>query len=290
MIAKPFLKWAGGKSKLMPEINKYFNEPIVNYASVFLGSGADLFYVLEHHSKPKRVSVNDINQDLITCFECIKKDPDSIIQHLKNFQSEYYSKNYSDKENMYYFFRSEFNNYKEKNLKHLPYYMSAIFIFLNKTGYNGLQRFNKKGGYNVSWGKYEKPLIFDSENILAVSKAIRNVNFYSYDYVKFLNCFILEEDKFDIYLDPPYIPISKTSNFTGYSKHKFNFEEHEILKDLMLNLSRDNHNMVLTNSYCDITLQLYKDLNIHEINAARSINSKGNKRGKIKEIIVTNKI
>src|SRR5699024_10383983 len=162
---------------------------------------------------------------------------------------------------------------------------TAFLVFLNKTCFNGLYRVNSSGEFNVPHGRYKNPTIFDKENLYAVSEALQNVGLTSTDFED-----ILEEAKEGdfVYFDPPYDPLNETSNFTSYSKNGFGKNDQTRLRDTFDKLTKKGCKVMLSNSNTKFINDLYKDYFIHNVKAARSINSKGNKRGKIKEVIVTN--
>jgi DNA adenine methylase len=197
--AKPFVKWAGGKTKLVPEILKYLPEKYNNYIEPFVGGGA-LFFAL----KPKKAILNDINSELIATYKVIQKKPEELIFLLEDYQK---------KHNKDFYYKTRSTNVESLD----DVEVAARFVYLNKTCFNGLYRVNQKNEFNVPMGSYKNPTILDEENILKCSRAFKNVEFYNMDYRDFLSQFAKPNDF--VYLDPPYIPVSEYSAFDRYSKN-----------------------------------------------------------------------
>ncbi len=273
--AKPFLKWAGGKSRVAKQISIFFPSKFNRYYEPFLGSGAIYFAI-----SPQKGFLNDLNKYLIGTYEIIRDNPNELIKQLKKIDSEYHSlPTLEDKSNYYYSARTEFNKSQKMNI-----HKAALFILLNKAGYNGMYRENSKGEYNIPFGKHEKCLICDSENILEVSRNIQDIKFSSGDYKTALSS---AKNGDLIYLDPPYIPISKTSNFTQYQKEGFGYDEQVRLKDIALELHKKGCYVVISNSSCEISRKLYdnKAFSIHTIRVTRQIHFS---KKVVPEIVVTN--
>jgi len=289
--AKPFLKWAGGKTQLIAEIEKNLpNSVIDTYVEPFVGSGAVLFWVLEAFSQLERAVVNDINEDLINTYKTIQSTPKELVLILEILENEYHSLEYSDnkKKEYYYKKRALFNNRQQSQTEH-----SALFIFLNRTCFNGLYRVNRKNEFNVPMGSYKKPTICDKSNILAVSKALQKVELLCGDFEQTVN---YTSSNTLFYFDPPYKPLSETSSFNSYAKDEFNDEEQIRLKNFCCKLDSLGHSWILSNS--DVKSknlndnffdELYADFTIKRVNAKRSINANPEKRGLLKELIITNR-
>ena len=273
---KPFLKWAGGKRQLLPELLKYIPKDFNNYFEPFLGGGA-LFFELYNLGflENKKVYLSDINEELINTYKTIRDNPKELIIKLKEFKTNH------NKE--FYYKIREFD--RDKNYKNLDNITkSARFIYLNKTCFNGLYRVNKKGYFNVPIGSYKNPNILDEENILAVSKALQNIIIKNFDYKEILK--EVQSNDF-IYLDPPYHPLNETSSFTSYTKNEFLQKEQIELFKTLKELS--NKCFVLkSNSDTNFINKLYKDFKIEKILANRAINSKATNRGKILEVLIRN--
>jgi len=290
--AKPFLKWAGGKTQLLEEITSripYQKDELFTYIEPFVGSGAVFFWVLSHFNNLKKIIINDINTDLINTYKIIQSNVENLISTLKIFENEYHSlnKNQEKKKKYYYQKRKTFNQ-REENL----ITQAALFIFLNKTCFNGLYRVNKKNKFNVPIGSYKKPLICDENNLLAVNKALQKVIILNNDFEQTLK---YTTKKSFFYLDPPYKPLSETSSFTAYTKEKFNDNEQIRLKKFCDTLNNRHYNWILSNAdlkgknaedkFFD---NLFKNYNIRRVLAKRSINSNSLKRGKLTELLITN--
>lgn len=290
--AKPFIKWAGGKSQLLDEIRKYylFDDKINKYCEPFVGAGAVLFDVLNRFDL-KEVYISDINKEAINSYRVIRDDVSNLIEMLEIFQNEYKDLTLEERKVIYYRNRDEFNILKlSRNASELR--RAALFIFLNKTGFNGLYRENMSGEFNVPIGSYKNPKILDKENLLNVSNLLQNVEIIHGDYKK-------SEDFIDsktfVYFDPPYRPIKQTSNFTAYNKSDFTDDNQIELAEYFKKMDKKSAHLLLSNSdpknynkddnFFD---NLYKDFNINRVAARRFINSDKNNRGFIYEILVNN--
>lgn len=299
--SKPFLKWAGGKSQLLGEIEKRLPEEIVKkkkiekYIEPFIGGGAVFFHIINNY-KVKKSYINDINSDLILSYKIIKNNHLNLIDSLCEIQEEYLNLGEDDKKEYFYNIRTKYNeqlkdiNYGEMN--ELSIERVAMLIFLNKTCFNGLYRHNLKGEFNTPHGRYKNPTICDKDNIKSVSKSLKNTTITSSDFKNTLE--YIEKGSF-IYLDPPYRPISKTASFKSYSKENFNDDEQKRLKKYCDDLNNLGAFFILSNSdpknedpddnFFD---ELYSNYTIERIKARRYINSNKSKRGNITEIMVNN--
>lgn len=291
--AKPFLKWAGGKTQLINDIKKVlpkeFTKYKFNYIEPFVGSGAVLFWMLNNFPKIEKAIINDINADLTNTYKVISHSPFELISILNQFQNEYHSleDNSEIKKEYYLEKRENFNSRKFSNTE-----QAAFFIFLNRTCFNGLYRVNKNNFFNVPIGSYKKPTICDAENILAVSESLKKVEILTGDYQQTLD---FAERPALFYFDPPYKPLSKTSSFNSYSKDDFNDDEQIRLRDFCKKLDSLNHYWILSNSDLkgkDINDNffddIYDDFNINRVFAKRSINANPEKRGVLTELLITN--
>ena len=287
--AKPFLKWAGGKTQLLDEIRKYYPEKIEKYCEPFVGGGAVLFDILTKF-QPKEVLINDINPELTNTYVQIKNNVNDLISLLSLWQNNYLSLEMDARKEDYYEKRSRFNELilaKEDSVE-----KAALMIYLNKTCFNGLYRVNGKGLYNVPSGVYKNPAICNSENLRAVNKVLQNVQILTGSYSQ-TEEFITK--KTFVYIDPPYRPLTKTSAFTSYSKDGFGDEKQIELGNFVSRIYNRGHGakVLLSNSdpknvnpedkFFD---ELYKDYDIQRVNASRMINSNANGRGEITEIMV----
>ena len=272
--AKPFLKWAGGKSRIASTICELFPVNFNDYYEPFLGSGA-VYFKISHQSGV----LNDANKKLIMTYKAIKKDPEALIREMSKMETEYNSfSNLEEKKKYYYKIREKFNS--NNNTSKMP----AQFIFLNKAGWNGMYRENSKGEFNIPFGKREVIKIFDEDTILKVSKDLQRITFKCGDYK---NAVLNAKSGDLIYFDPPYIPLSKTS-FTDYQKDGFGKKEQIELRDLAIELSERGCYVAISNSDCDESRKLYEGFHIKKIPIMRTIGAKNASRKKITEILATN--
>ena len=273
--AKPFLKWVGGKKKIIPQIKQYIPESYCQYFEPFIGGGA-LFFDLE----PKIAYINDVNKILISAYKNIKNHPHEIINKLEDLQKIFYEKNNEERKTYFYKIRDAFNN-----TEYDSFLKTSYIIFLNKTCYNGMYRENSKGKFNVPFGRYKNPKILDEKNILAVSKLLQNVTITDYSFEKAVEN--VESGDF-IYFDPPYHPLSITSNFTSYSNGGFTKEDQIKLRDVFKDLDKRNCFVMLSNSDTEFIREIYEGFTQKTVSAARSINCKAAGRGKINELLIMN--
>lgn len=293
---KPFIKWAGGKTQLLDILNENLNYECDKYIETFVGGGALFISLLENIEKTniKKIIINDINEKLIITYKTIKNNIEELINELEKIRDEYNSlKTLEEKSDMFYKIREEFNKQTNDNIK-----ISRNFIFLNKTCFNGLYRENSKGEYNVPFGKRKKISLFEKDNLLELSKFM-NKKINEEDVLIICNKNYNElleymDNNTMIYLDPPYRPIT-TNGFTTYNKSNFNDknqielanfcnEINNIGAKFMLSNS-DPHNLDINDNFFD---NLYQNYNIQRVGATRRINSDGNNRGEITEILIKN--
>lgn len=291
--AKPFLKWAGGKTQLLGQIEKSLPPEVVNkrftYIEPFVGSGAVLFWMINNFPLLKKAVVNDTNEDLINTYKTIKSAPQELIAVLEILQEEYHAlEGLTEKRREYYARkRALFNSRVCSKIEH-----AALFIFLNKTCFNGLYRVNRKNEFNVPIGRYKKPTICDKPNLLAVSEALQKVELLCGDFEQTLRH---AKGRVLFYLDPPYKPLSKTSYFGSYAKDEFNDNEQIRLRDFCVQLDTLGHSWILSNSDVKNMNQgdgffdnLYAGFTIKRVHARRSINANPERRGLLKELLITN--
>ena len=268
----PVLKWVGGKRQLLDQFKSLLPKSIKSYCEPFIGGGALLFYL-----QPKIAYVNDINSDLIGVYNVIKNDVNGLIDILSKYKNEsefFYSIRDLDRDKQKYALLSEIER-------------AARIIYLNKTCYNGLYRVNNAGEFNTPFGNYRNPNIVNSATLLAVSEYFNsaNITFTSIDYSEVL--VNINKSTF-VYLDPPYDPVSQTSNFTGYVKGGFTREDQIRLKQCCDELNERKVKFMLSNSATDFIKELYTSYNISYVKAKRAINSVGNKRGDVDEVVIRN--
>src|ERR671923_2018210 len=268
-----FLKWAGGKLQLIEQFKNLFPLNFNDYYEPFIGSGAVFFYV-KSKLKPHRAILSDINEELINCFVVVRDRPSELIELLLNHRNNH-SKEY------YYAIR----NIETNQLDSIE--SAARLIYLNKTCFNGLYRVNSKGQFNVPFGDYYNPSIFNKNTLFQASQLLQDVHLQVMTFEKVLD--FAEKDDF-VYFDPPYIPLSKTSSFTRYSKSDFSMNEQKRLSEVFRTLDSRGCFVMLCNSDHPLTRELYRDYkkNFVKVRAKRMINSVGSKRGAINELVVTN--
>ena len=269
-IPRPFMKWAGGKRQLLSQFDPFIPSKFNKYIEPFVGGGAMFFYLL-----PERAVLMDINPELINIYKVIQQNVDALIASLKQHKNE---------EEYYYKIRN-IDLDKEIFAKWTDVQKASRNIYMNHTCFNGLYRVNSDGHFNVPFGDYKDPILCDEENLRAVNKALKNIELHVGSFEKCLD--YAEKDDF-IYLDPPYVPLSLTASFTSYTKESFGPEDQRRLLDVLKELDERGCKVLLSNSYCDFVLDLYKDFKIETIMANRAINSVGSKRGKIKEVLIMN--
>ena len=288
--AKPFLKWAGGKRQLLPEIRKHYPTPSkTKYIEPFVGGGAVLFDMLNEFDLTE-VHICDKNEQLINTYLAIRDHLEELLFLLEGWQKDYYKcSNDGERKALFSEIRNYYNVYTTRfELAHpeSDAFSASMFIFLNKTCFNGLYRVNSKGEFNTSFGNYKNPLICEKENLIAVSKALQtnyNVDIFCGDYTSCAK--YIDENTF-VYLDPPYTPLSKTSSFTSYTKDKFNKEEQLRLAEFMREMKGRGASVLLSNSSAESNLDIYKGFEVERIVARRNISSDKNKRGLIEEFLV----
>ena len=297
LAPKPFLKWAGGKGQLIPQIEPLLPKELTltgkikNYLEPFLGGGAVYFW-LSSQFEFEDVFLYEFNKDVADCYQTIKTRANPLIMELEELEKEYLCKNEQRREEFYYEKRVEFNRLSGPKSRNHVLRKSALLIFLNKTCYNGLYRVNASGEFNVPFGRYRNPTICDEQNIHAVKSALKNAEIIQGD---FAVCLEHANSKSFVYFDPPYRPLSETSSFTSYSQGNFSDSEQIRLKEVFDKLDKRGAYVMLSNSdpknydpndnYFD---DLYSKHRIERLKAARMINCDAQKRGEIKEILVMN--
>lgn len=268
-MSKPIIKWVGGKRQLIEQIKKYMPKEFNKYFEPFIGGGA-LFFELNKENS----IINDFNPELTNMYEIIKTKPYDLIKDLKKHKNtEYY----------YYKIREMDRKDSYKKLSRVK--KASRLIFLNRTGYNGLYRVNSKGQNNVPFGKYSNPLIVDEENILSCNKRLQTTTILTGDFEN-IKSYIKQGDF--IYLDPPYVPVSDTANFTSYTSQGFDSNMQIRLKEFCDYINSIGAYFMLSNSYTELILSLYKDYTIKIVEANRALNCKASGRGKVNEVLIFN--
>ena len=291
--AKPFIKWVGGKSQLIEQLEAllpadFDKRENVTYIEPFVGGGAMLFYMLQTHPNIKSAVINDINSDLTTCYRVVRDKPTELVTSLSEIQKEYYALQ-SEEERKEMFMRVR-DRYNTKMLGEIE--NSTLFFFLNRTCFNGLYRVNKSNKFNVPFGKHVTPMICDAATIYADSELLQNVEILNGDFEDTFK-YISGDTLF--YFDPPYRPLSATSSFNDYTKDSFNDDAQRRLKRFCDKVHDAGCSFMLSNSDClgkdekdRFFDDLYKDYVIDRVWASRSINAVASKRGKLTEILVHN--
>lgn len=292
---KPFVKWAGGKGQLADEIKENFptglGSTITKYAEPFVGGGAILFEILSNYSL-KEIYISDINRELINTYLIIRDSSTALIEQLYSLQNQYIPLD-TDKRKIYYYEKRErFNDLKINVDENFNIEKAALFIFLNKTCFNGLYRVNRKGLFNVPMGAYKNPRICDSGNLLNISRALQNVEIVHADFRESHS--FIDNNTF-VYFDPPYRPLNQTSNFTSYAENSFDDQAQielakfttqiDTIGALFLLSNSDPKNTDKTDNFFD---ELYEQYKIKRVHASRMINCMGKSRGKISELLISN--
>lgn len=271
----PFIKWAGGKGQLLNQLLPFFPTYFSTYYEPFLGGGAVFFQI-----HPLNAQLSDINPALINTYSQIKTNVNNLIQELIKLQQQYLRLKQTERETFFYQVRSLYNQTPSDTLAKAVY-----FIFLNKTCFNGLYRENSKGKFNVPFGRYDNPTIVDEKNLRAAHQALQPVSLKTDSFERVVET--AQSGDF-IYFDPPYHPLTTTSNFTSYTVNDFGEREQILLRDVFRKLDRNGVKVMLSNSCTTFIQSLYEGFNQIELQASRAINSKASGRGKIAELLITN--
>lgn len=274
LLAKPFVKWAGGKGGLLdcilPLVPKEFNA----YFEPFLGGGA-LFFALQHRGTLTSITLSDKNAELINAYQAIKQNPHKVLRELESLQK-------SHSKEQFYHIRNLDRSTDFANLD--LFFRAGRFIYLNKTCFNGLCRYNAKGEFNTPMGSYKNPKIYDEALILRAHNALQNAQILGDDFERV--CEVAQRGDF-VYFDPPYFPLNKTSSFVGYTDSFLQDEQLRLCKAFKILESR-GVKVLQSNSNTEFIRELYKDFEIIEVKAKRAINCKGDKRGEISELLIRN--
>ncbi len=269
----PFLKWVGGKRQLMPAITALLPDDFdqLKYYEPFVGGGAVLF-----HLQPKNALINDFNKELVNVYQVIKNDPHALIEDLKSHKNE---------EEYFYAIRAWDRGSIYPKLSAVT--KASRIIFLNKTCFNGLYRVNSSGEFNAPFGRYQNPKIVNKKTILAVSDYLNSndIDIRNGDFEDALKD--IKKDSF-VYFDPPYDPVSKSANFTGYVQGGFDHLAQKRLRNVCNKLTKKGVKFLLSNSATPFIEELYKDYTITYAKAKRAINVDAKKRGHINEVLIRN--
>lgn len=268
--AGPVIKWVGGKRQLLKEIKENLPASFNQYHEPFIGGGAVFF-----DFNKKGSVICDLNPELTNLYEVIKTAPQELIVDLQKHQNT----------EEYYYAHRKLDRDPEAFNKMTNVERASRFIFLNKTGFNGLYKVNKRGEFNVAYGKRQNVSLYDEENILACSELLKETTIKTGDFETIKGT--IQSGDF-VYLDPPYVPLSKTSSFTEYTSVGFNDDTHIRLKEMCDYINEIGAYFMLSNSHTQFILDLYKDYNIKTVEANRMVNCKVSARGKINEVLVMN--
>lgn len=291
-VAKPFVKWVGGKTQLLDEVRRslpsdFSKRKNIIYVEPFIGGGAVLFWILKEYPNITKAVINDINPELICTYRIIKSDVLSLINSLDKIQTEYLALTEEQRKEYFLFQRKVFNSKQISELE-----TATLFIFLNRTCFNGLYRVNAKGEFNVPHGKYVNPKICDKANLLAVSALLQRVVILNGDFSETGR--YAQKNTF-FYFDPPYKPITETSAFTSYSANGFGDDDQIRLRDFCKTISRAGASFIMSNSDpAGVNPQntffdtIYRMFTIKRVYASRMINSNPNARGCISELMISN--
>ncbi|MDR3102696.1 MAG: DNA adenine methylase [Methanocalculaceae archaeon] len=299
---KPFVKWVGGKGQLLPHIRgaypKDLGVTVTKYAEPFVGGGAVFFDVLSRFEL-EEVYISDINAELINTYTVIRDTCDSLLDLLSEMEDAYLPQSPESRKELFYEKRDRYNYLKSHGLRGTNGYassksveMAALFIFLNKTCFNGLYRVNKMGLFNVPSGSYKKPTICDERNLKNTSAVLHSVTIACCDYMLSEN--FVDENTF-VYFDPPYRPITITSNFTSYTAAEFDDGAHIQLAEYAYRLDKKHAKILMSNSdpknndpLDNFFDNLYTGMHIRRVAANRMINCNGESRGEIRELLISN--
>jgi DNA adenine methylase len=265
----PFLKWVGGKRQLLPEIMKHVPASYGRYWEPFVGGGA-LFFHLTHVDLGHAATLIDTNEELIRTYTAVRDEVENVIEKLSTYPYE---------SAFYYRMRASFPACEAA--------CAARMIYLNKAGFNGLYRVNRQGKFNVPFGRYTNPTICDAATLRTCSLGLQNTTLRFGDFA--LSMRDVKKGDF-VYFDPPYVPLTATSNFTQYAKTGFGTQDQARLRDVALTLKRRGITVLLSNSSAPLVRELYgnkKDFTLHEVDARRAVNSDAKKRGTVKELLIT---
>ena len=269
--ASPFLKWAGGKGRLLPPLLPLLPPAVERRLHIepFMG-GAALFF----HRRPKRAVLADLNRDLVETYLAVRDEPEALIEALRPLAAEHDQARYYER-------RQRYN--EGRGLRRVE--RAALFVYLNKTCFNGLHRVNRKGEFNVPFGRYKNPRVLDAEGIRRASAALQGVDIRCEGFEQVLR--YARPGDF-VYFDPPYLPVSETANFTSYAREGFGPAEHERLRDVFAELDRRGCKVMLSNSDAPLVRALYRGYRIERVAAARAISCNGRGRGAVTELVVLN--
>ncbi|RMD58409.1 DNA adenine methylase [Candidatus Parcubacteria bacterium] len=277
------LKWAGGKGQLLAQMQAHFPPAFARYHEPFLGGGAVFFYLVPQRGC--RAFISDLNPELMNFYAVLRNETDAFLRAVRQLAEAYQQSSPEERKSMYYLWR---NADRAEDFSAWPALKRAVrFYFLNKTAYNGLYRTNQRGYFNVPWGRYKRPSLYRPDVLKSAAEVLRR-------FIEWMGAasftIVLEHVQAGdfVYLDPPYVPLSPTSSFTSYTREGFGAEEQAALAAVCRELDRRNVMFLLSNSAVEEVKRLYRGFRQVEVQARRNINSKGDKRGPIPELLVRN--
>ena len=299
-MARPFLKWAGGKGQLLGQIGRHLppgmeEGRLTKYAEPFIGGGA-VFFLIANDFDVREFFISDMNEDLVLAYRTIQQQVENLIERLEEIKRQYLRLDRVRRQEYFYEARRSFNQRRASSLYAASAQDEALhvarLIFLNRTCFNGLYRVNSRGDFNVPYGNYRNPRICDEANLRSVSQSLQNAEIH---YGDFTACKRFVDEKTFVYLDPPYRPISRTASFNAFYKSPFDDDEQRRLALFYQELGSAGAKLMLSNSdpqnenpHDSFFEDLYAGFSIHKVLASRRINSNGAKRGPITELLITN--
>jgi DNA adenine methylase len=272
-MARPFIKWVGGKNQLLGDLLPLIPQKIRTYYEPFIGGGA-VFFALTVEQRFEHATINDWNAELVETYRVVRDFPDDLMKALREREDSYAAGP-----------QPIYQHWREMDPKTLsPVERAMRFIFLNKTGFNGLYRVNKAGKFNVPWGhKLGRVALFDEDNIRECSTVLSKTIIMTGDFAEAVYPAAAGDV---VYFDPPYVPVSATSDFTSYTADGFSMVDQKRLAGVFKQLAAKSVHVLLSNSNSQAIRDLYAEFEIHEVNAKRNVNSKGDARGAVKELLV----
>lgn len=271
---QPFIKWAGGKGRLLTHYRRFFPPHYGHYYEPFIGSGA-VFLALQ----PAAATLNDRNPALIAAYRHIRDDLAALLPLLERLRAHYANTPPDARAPLYYQWREQYNHLPTGDL-----HKTALLLVLNKTCYNGLYRENRRGGFNVPFGRYANPQMFSPANLHAVAHALRGTTLHSNDFATVVQA--AQPGDF-VYCDPPYVPVSASASFTAYTRETFGLAEQQRLAATARDLARRGVQVMLSNADVPLVYELYAGFRIARVQASRAINSNAARRGKVSEVVMT---
>lgn len=269
---RPFLKWVGGKRRVLHALMPHIPDGVRTYHEPFVGGGALFFALAARERPPQGAVLSDMNHRLVRTYRGLKNQIAEVLDRLSVHEAAHCKEHYYE------------TRATDVDRERSDAAVAAWMIYLNKTGFNGLYRVNRKGGFNVPIGSYTNPVIRDVSNLMNVHRVLQTVEIRHGD---FKDSFFKAQAGDVVYFDPPYIPLSKTASFTAYTRHGFGPDQQVELRDLALELKRRGVHVILSNHDCPEIRELYAEFDVTQVMVGRAINSKASKRGAVAEVVIT---